>query len=198
MWARASSRVRPPRNSTALDAPETIVLMSQEILSIAIFQPLEGQEQASLDTMRALIAALSAGGYSRDLFYRDAKSRTEYILLRYWKSEVGSPRRPRRSRSIALLGQTRPGNSHGKDLRNFGRSVSPVRDGIVIPFRSSHSVSVSPSRCAPMTSPSSEPFVDTSLDPPRPRIHSSSRRASQRRPWCSLMAPDRIHGHHCW
>ena len=88
MWARASSRVRPARNSTALDAPETIVLMSQEILSIAIFQPLEGQEPASLDTMRALIAALSAGGYSRDLLYRDAKSRTEYILLRYWKSEA--------------------------------------------------------------------------------------------------------------
>jgi quinol monooxygenase YgiN len=62
--------------------------MSQEILSIAIFQPLEGQEQASLDTMRALIAALSAGGYSRDLLYRDAKLRTEYILLRHWKSEA--------------------------------------------------------------------------------------------------------------
>jgi hypothetical protein len=59
-----------------------------EILSIAIFQPLEGQEQASLVTMRALIAALSAGGYSRDLLYCDAKSRNEFILLRYWKSEA--------------------------------------------------------------------------------------------------------------
>jgi hypothetical protein len=48
--------------------------MSQEILSVAIFQPLPGHEQASLATMRALIAALSAGGYSRDLLYRDAKS----------------------------------------------------------------------------------------------------------------------------
>jgi hypothetical protein len=61
--------------------------MSQEILSVAIFQPLPGHEEASLNTMRALIAALSAGGYSRDLLYRDAKSRDEYILLRYWKSE---------------------------------------------------------------------------------------------------------------
>ncbi len=65
--------------------------MSQEILreipSVAIFQPEPGQEEASLATMRALIAALSAGGYSRDLLYRDAKSRGEYILLRYWKSE---------------------------------------------------------------------------------------------------------------
>jgi heme-degrading monooxygenase HmoA len=61
--------------------------MSQEILSIAIFQPLPGYEQESLATMRALIAALSAGGYSRDVLYRDAKSDDEYVLLRYWKSE---------------------------------------------------------------------------------------------------------------
>jgi heme-degrading monooxygenase HmoA len=58
-----------------------------EILSIAIFQPLPGHEEASLATMQALIAALSSGGYSRDLLYRDAKSQDEYILLRYWKSE---------------------------------------------------------------------------------------------------------------
>jgi quinol monooxygenase YgiN len=59
----------------------------QEILSIAIFQPLPGHEEASLATMQALIAALAAGGYSRDLLYRDAKSHHEYVLLRYWKSE---------------------------------------------------------------------------------------------------------------
>jgi quinol monooxygenase YgiN len=58
-----------------------------EILSIAIFQPLPGHEEASLATMQALIAALSAGGYSRDLLYRDAKSHDELVLLRYWKSE---------------------------------------------------------------------------------------------------------------
>jgi quinol monooxygenase YgiN len=61
--------------------------MSQEILSIAIFQPLPEQGEALLATMRALIAALATGGYSRDLLYRDAKARDEYILLRYWKSE---------------------------------------------------------------------------------------------------------------
>jgi quinol monooxygenase YgiN len=58
-----------------------------EILSIAIFQPLPGHEEASLATMQTLIAALSSAGYSRDLLYRDAKSQDEYILLRYWKSE---------------------------------------------------------------------------------------------------------------
>jgi len=61
--------------------------MSQEILSIAIFRPLPGHEEASLTTIRDLIAALAAGGYSRDVLYRDAKSDHEYILLRYWKSE---------------------------------------------------------------------------------------------------------------
>ena len=61
--------------------------MSQEILSAAIFEPLPGHEEASLITMRALIAALATGGYSRDQLYRDAKSRNQYILLRYWKSE---------------------------------------------------------------------------------------------------------------
>jgi hypothetical protein len=62
--------------------------MSQEILSIAIFEPLPGHEEASLATMRALIAALSAGGYSRDVLYRDSKS-SDHILLRHWKSEEG-------------------------------------------------------------------------------------------------------------
>jgi len=61
--------------------------MSQEILSIALFQPLAGSEEASLATMKNLIAALSRGGYSRDLLYRDAKSDDQYVLLRYWKSE---------------------------------------------------------------------------------------------------------------
>lgn len=61
--------------------------MPREILSVAIFQPLPGQEKAALATMRDLIAALSAGGYSRDLLYRDGKSNGEYVLVRYWKSE---------------------------------------------------------------------------------------------------------------
>ena len=61
--------------------------MAEEILSIAIYEPLPGSEAASLATMRDLVAALSKGGYSRDLLYRDAKPSAQYILLRYWKSE---------------------------------------------------------------------------------------------------------------
>jgi hypothetical protein len=59
--------------------------MSQEILSVAIYEPLPGKEQDSLATMRDLAAALSAGDYARDLLYRDDKS--QYVLMRYWKSE---------------------------------------------------------------------------------------------------------------
>jgi heme-degrading monooxygenase HmoA len=61
--------------------------MPEQILSLAIFEPLPGNEEAALATMRALLAALSRHGYSRDLLYRDAKTGREYILLRYWKSE---------------------------------------------------------------------------------------------------------------
>jgi len=61
--------------------------MSGEILSIAIFEPLPGMEQASLLTMHTLIEALSIGGYSRDMLFRDSKHGGEYVLLRYWKSE---------------------------------------------------------------------------------------------------------------
>jgi hypothetical protein len=59
--------------------------MAQEILSVAIYEPLPGMETASLTTIRELIAILAAKGYSRDLLYRDGES--HYVLLRYWKSE---------------------------------------------------------------------------------------------------------------
>ncbi len=62
--------------------------MSEEILSIAIFEPVPGEEAESLATIRSLIAALKAGGYSRDFLYHNAKARREHVLLRYWKSEA--------------------------------------------------------------------------------------------------------------
>jgi hypothetical protein len=59
--------------------------MSQEYLSIAIWEPLPGMETASLATIRELNAIVSARGYGRDLLYRSADS--QYVLLRYWNSE---------------------------------------------------------------------------------------------------------------
>lgn len=59
--------------------------MSQEFLSLAIWEPLPGMEEASLSTIRELNAIVSSKGYGRDLLYRNGDS--HYILLRYWNSE---------------------------------------------------------------------------------------------------------------
>jgi hypothetical protein len=59
--------------------------MSQEILSVAVFVPLEGQEKNALATVRDLSAVLAQGGYSRDLLYRGPEG--EYVLVRFWKSD---------------------------------------------------------------------------------------------------------------
>jgi heme-degrading monooxygenase HmoA len=55
------------------------------ILSVAIYEPLPGHEQDSLETMQQLLHTLSTAGFSRDRLYKDANS--QYVLLRYWKSE---------------------------------------------------------------------------------------------------------------
>jgi hypothetical protein len=59
--------------------------MSQEYLSIAIWEPLPGMEAASLATIRELNAIVAKKGYGRDLLYHDSDSL--YVLLRYWNSE---------------------------------------------------------------------------------------------------------------
>jgi hypothetical protein len=58
--------------------------MSQEYLSIAIWEPLPGMEAASLATIRELNAIVANKGYGRDLLYRAGD---QYVLLRYWNSE---------------------------------------------------------------------------------------------------------------
>lgn len=58
--------------------------MDKEIFSVAIYEPLPGKELESIATMKALMEALAAGGYSRDSLYRAGQ---EYVLLRHWKSE---------------------------------------------------------------------------------------------------------------
>jgi hypothetical protein len=59
--------------------------MSQEYLSIAIWEPVPGMEAASLETIRELNAIVSRKQYGRDLLYSSRES--EYVLLRYWNSE---------------------------------------------------------------------------------------------------------------
>ena len=59
--------------------------MAQEILSLAVWEPVPGMEAASLATWRELTSILTEKGYGRDLLYRDRDS--HYVLLRYWNSE---------------------------------------------------------------------------------------------------------------
>jgi len=59
--------------------------MPQEILSVAVWEPVPDMEAASLATLRELTSIVVAKRYGRDLLYRDRES--HYVFLRYWKSE---------------------------------------------------------------------------------------------------------------
>jgi hypothetical protein len=58
--------------------------MPQEILSVAIWEPVPEKESDALETFRELMSIVAAKGYGRDLLYRDRES--HYVFLRYWKS----------------------------------------------------------------------------------------------------------------
>lgn len=59
--------------------------MAQEILSVAIWEPVPGQETAALESFRQLTSIVVGKGYGRDLLYKDREA--HYVFLRYWKSE---------------------------------------------------------------------------------------------------------------
>jgi len=59
--------------------------MPQEILSVAVWEPVPEMEAASLATIRELSSIVSAKGYGRDMLYRDRQA--HYVFLRFWKSE---------------------------------------------------------------------------------------------------------------
>jgi|SRR5215469_11474962 len=59
--------------------------MAQEILSVAIWEPVPGHETAALETFRELTSIVASKGYGRDFLYRDGEQ--HYVFLRYWKSE---------------------------------------------------------------------------------------------------------------
>ena len=56
-----------------------------EILSVAVWKPVAGEESASLAIWHELTSILKKKGYGRDLLYRDREG--YYVLLRYWKSD---------------------------------------------------------------------------------------------------------------
>lgn len=57
--------------------------MSEEFLSVAIWDPVPGMENASLKTIREISNIIAKKNYGRDLLYRSGRS---YVLLRYWSS----------------------------------------------------------------------------------------------------------------
>lgn len=59
--------------------------MSQEILSVAVWEPIPEMETASLETLRELSSIVARKEYGRDFLYRDRDH--HYVFLRYWKSE---------------------------------------------------------------------------------------------------------------
>jgi hypothetical protein len=59
----------------------------QEILSMAIFEPVAGEEANAISTLREIMSALSSKGLSRDFLYRTGADSKEYVLFRYWKSD---------------------------------------------------------------------------------------------------------------
>ena len=59
--------------------------MSEEILSVAIWEPIPGQEIAALQTFHDLTSIVSEKAYGRDFLYCDRDH--HYVFLRYWKSE---------------------------------------------------------------------------------------------------------------
>jgi len=59
--------------------------MPQEILSVAIWEPIPGMETDALATFRELTSIVASKDYGRDLLYRDREH--HYVFLRYWKSE---------------------------------------------------------------------------------------------------------------
>lgn len=61
--------------------------MTQEVLSVAVFDPEPGKEEECLATLRELSAVLAAKQFSRDLLYRESKESKRYVLVRYWTSE---------------------------------------------------------------------------------------------------------------
>jgi hypothetical protein len=59
--------------------------MSEEFLSVAIWDPVPGMEVASIATIQEISNIVARKNYGCDLLYRSGKS---YVLLRYWRSEA--------------------------------------------------------------------------------------------------------------
>ena len=75
--------------------------MPEEILSVALWEPLPEMETAALDTFRELSSIVASKGYGRDLLYRDRDH--HYVFMRYWNSE-GSAASPKKTQTCSAAG----------------------------------------------------------------------------------------------
>lgn len=96
--------------------------MTRELLSVAIYEPLPGREQDSLETMAVLLKTLSAAGFSRDFLYKDNPSTC--------CCATGSRKRPA-GRRMRILGCSAVGRNWGtkfvssKFLKCWKRLICP-------------------------------------------------------------------------
>lgn len=60
--------------------------MKNKVLSLAILEPHQGQEEATLELLREFYTFMRDKGYSNDLLFRDAKNAGKFVHLRVWKS----------------------------------------------------------------------------------------------------------------
>jgi quinol monooxygenase YgiN len=61
--------------------------MDNEILALAILEPLPGKEDELIEMLRELYALMFQKGYSNDILYRDPKRPGQLVHLRYWTSK---------------------------------------------------------------------------------------------------------------
>src|ERR1700752_819271 len=80
--------------------------MPQEILSIAVWEPVPDMEAAALETFRELRSIVTAKEYGRDLLYRDPEA--HYVFLGTWSPEA--PRRAAQEDPAMLRCWARLGN----------------------------------------------------------------------------------------
>lgn len=60
---------------------------SEEILSLAILEPVAGKDEECLAFLREFYSLLHSKGYSQDILYRDRKNPGQLVHLRIWRSE---------------------------------------------------------------------------------------------------------------
>ena len=59
---------------------------ANEIVSVALVRPLEGQMQDVIDLLREFYQVLKAKNYSRDWLYRNAGDPGQLVNVRHWTS----------------------------------------------------------------------------------------------------------------